>query len=207
MNSSVFSANRSSSSPTVTFAASYSASSVCSDCRVPPRRASPSTNTSPSFDAHDGPGPDPLHHFVADAVDQRDARGGNQQRPDVGVAPGNRTRGIDDRGRPGFHKTLGGDAVEVFVVDDRDLTRAAGEASSPSCAGRPAPIPVTTGSRDALRAFIRHASSGLPRAAPWRACALRRCPRRRQASATTRRHDPRRPAARPARRRDRPRPP
>src|SRR5690606_4354933 len=64
---------------------------------------------------------DLVHHRGPDVVDERDAGLAEQQRPQVGVAAGDRPRGVHDgRGR-GVDERLGGDAVEVGVVDHRDL--------------------------------------------------------------------------------------
>ena len=45
------------------------------------------------------------------------------QRPEVRVPPADRPGGVDHGGHALRHQTLGGDAVEVLVVDDGDLAR------------------------------------------------------------------------------------
>ncbi len=67
--------------------------------------------------------PDPLALFerledvLAHSVQKGDAGGGEQQRPDGGVPPGDRCSGIDHGGRSSLDQSFGGDAVDVQVVD------------------------------------------------------------------------------------------
>ena len=60
---------------------------------------------------------------AADAVEQRDAGRGHEQRAEVRVAAADGRGGVDHRAGPGLHERLGRHAVEVVVVDDRDLAR------------------------------------------------------------------------------------
>ena len=57
-------------------------------------------------------------------VDQAHAGPRQEQRAGVRIAPGGGRRDVDDRPHPGRHQVLGGDPVEVGVVDDRDVAGA-----------------------------------------------------------------------------------
>ena len=59
-----------------------------------------------------------------DVVDQRDAGGDEDLRAEVGVSAGDARRRVDDRGGPAGDQRLGAHAVDVEVVDDRDVARA-----------------------------------------------------------------------------------
>ena len=65
---------------------------------------------------------DPVEHVGADAVDQRHARLEQADRAAVRVAPGDRIVGVDDRADARLDQRVGGDAVDVGVGDERDLT-------------------------------------------------------------------------------------
>ena len=93
----------------------------------------PTSSTRPAKDlapaGHDGAAVD--RHAVAIAeqlegialldVEQRHPGLREQQRPGVGVAPVGGGRGVDHRAHPGRDQLLGGDPVDVDVVDDRDV--------------------------------------------------------------------------------------
>ena len=55
---------------------------------------------------------------------EADPRAGQHQRPGVRVPALRGGRGVEHRDDPGFDQLLGGDAVDVDVVDDRDLAGA-----------------------------------------------------------------------------------
>ena len=54
-------------------------------------------------------------------VDQRHPGLGQQQRPGVRVAPVGGRRGVDHGAHPGRDQLLGGDPVDVDVIDDGDI--------------------------------------------------------------------------------------
>ena len=62
-----------------------------------------------------------LHHRAADRVEQRHVRGHDPFRPAVRVAARDRVVGVHDRDHARREQALGRDAIEVAVVDDRDL--------------------------------------------------------------------------------------
>jgi hypothetical protein len=76
--------------------------------------------------ADDGHGR-PVAHEVQDlrahAVEHGHAGGGQQEGAGVRVPPGDARGGVDHRHDAGGDQALGGDGVEVLVVDDGDLTR------------------------------------------------------------------------------------
>ena len=65
----------------------------------------------------------PLEEVGAGDVDEPHAGAGEQERARVGIAPVRGVRDIDDRSDAGGDQLLGGDAVDVRVVDDRDVGR------------------------------------------------------------------------------------
>ena len=67
---------------------------------------------------------DIVEQLRARDVDQRHAAADEQQRPDVRKAPGERLRHVDDDADAGLEQLLGGDPVEIGVVDDRDIVLA-----------------------------------------------------------------------------------
>ena len=67
---------------------------------------------------------DLVEELRARGVDQRDAAADEQQRPGVRKAARERLRHVDDDADAGLEQLLGGDAVEVGVVDDRDVVLA-----------------------------------------------------------------------------------
>ena len=62
----------------------------------------------------------------AGRVDQPDPRADELERPGVREPPGRRGRDVDDGADARLGELLGGDAVDVGVVDDRDVVRARG---------------------------------------------------------------------------------
>src|SRR6185312_16413328 len=64
------------------------------------------------------------HHVRADVVEQRDLRGDNALGPTVRIATGDRRAGVDDSGNAARNEPLGGDPVDVLVIDDRDVAAA-----------------------------------------------------------------------------------
>ena len=83
---------------------------------APPQVVADEAQLLPLVDEVDDLGPD--------VVDERDARLGDEQRPDVGVATGERRRSVDDRRRSGPDQVLGRHPVDVGVVDHGDVTGA-----------------------------------------------------------------------------------
>ncbi len=69
-------------------------------------------------------------------VEQRDARLDQDQRTEVRIAPADRRGGVDDRGDPRIHEPFGGHAIQVLVVDHRDVSRLRHAGRGPSCDGR-----------------------------------------------------------------------
>ena len=57
-------------------------------------------------------------------VDQRDAVGDQHLGPQIGIAPGDRRRRVDDTGDAGFDQRVGGDPVEIQRVHDDDVAGA-----------------------------------------------------------------------------------
>ena len=78
---------------------------------------------SPSLDADDVALADPVQQVGADVVEQRDPGLDDADRPAVRVAAGDRRRAFTTATTPGLDEAVGGDPVEVAVVDDRDLAR------------------------------------------------------------------------------------
>ncbi len=66
---------------------------------------------------------DPPEHLGTDVVEQQHAGPGQQLGPEVGVAAGDERRRVDHGHDARVHQLLGVRAVEVEVVDDRDVTR------------------------------------------------------------------------------------
>ncbi len=67
---------------------------------------------------------DRLHHRAADAVEQRDLGPDDPFRSTVRIAARDREVGVHDRADARREQALGGDAVEVAMVDDGDVTPA-----------------------------------------------------------------------------------
>src|SRR5580693_7179269 len=65
---------------------------------------------------------DPGQHLRADVVDDRDPRVEEEPWTQVRVPPGDRLRGVHHGGDPAGDQLVGGHAVQVGVVDDRDVT-------------------------------------------------------------------------------------
>src|SRR6185312_3047538 len=65
----------------------------------------------------------PVHQLDAHIVEQRDARAHDPDRTSVRVPAGDGLRAVHDRDDALLDQPVGGDAVEVAVVDDRDLAR------------------------------------------------------------------------------------
>ena len=59
----------------------------------------------------------------ADGVDEGDARVDEDLRPEVGEAPGDRRRRVDDGRDPGGDERVGGGPVEIDLVEHGDLAR------------------------------------------------------------------------------------
>ena len=76
---------------------------------------------------------------MADVVDEGDTRSGDEQGADVRVTARQRAGGVDDRGRLHLDQAFGGDAVEVLVIDHRDLagTEAIQQVLRPAVHARP----------------------------------------------------------------------
>ena len=64
-----------------------------------------------------------LHDVGPAVVDQRHPRRVEDSRSEVGVSPRRRFRRVDDDERVARHEGLGGNPVDVRMVDDRDLAR------------------------------------------------------------------------------------
>jgi hypothetical protein len=64
---------------------------------------------------------DGLQHLGADRVDQRDTGVDENPGSEVGEAPGDGRCGVDDRGDVRSDQRVGGRAVEVDLVEDRDV--------------------------------------------------------------------------------------
>ena len=67
---------------------------------------------------------DLLEDLGAGAVDERDVVGHQHLGAQVGVAPGDRRRGVDHAGDPGVDQCVGGHAVQIEDVDDDYVARA-----------------------------------------------------------------------------------
>ena len=80
---------------------------------TPPQRAvAQLDDVAVAYRVHD-PGPD--------GVEQRHTRARNLYRPLVRIAPADRLGRVDDSNRAGVDEAVGRDAIDVLVVDDRDL--------------------------------------------------------------------------------------
>jgi len=93
---------------------------------------------------------------VVGQVDEVDARLDEQQRAHVRIGAARRAPAVQHGGDARGDEILGGDAVEVVVVDDRDLAGARRLVST-SCGGRarPAATAWSRGSRGVARGDVR----------------------------------------------------
>ena len=87
--------------------------------------------------AHRGAVADPAQHALADVVDERDPGVGEDLRAEVRVAPRDRRRDVDDPGHPGVDERVRRRAVEVDLVDHRDVAAARPGGAAPRRARRP----------------------------------------------------------------------
>ncbi len=67
---------------------------------------------------------DLLEDALTEVVEQRDARLDQHLRTQVGVTARDRRFGVEHRGHADRHQRVGGDTVEIDVVDDSDVARA-----------------------------------------------------------------------------------
>ena len=120
--SSVFSANRSSSPPIATRAASIAGSIAARSSGVPVADLLVADEQVAVDDAElASPSSIRSSRSLPDVVDEGDAGLDDAQRPGVRVAPGDRLVGVHDRDDAARHEAVGRDPVEVAMVDDRDL--------------------------------------------------------------------------------------
>ena len=94
------------------------------------------------------PSREPAEHLRADVVDQRDPGAGEQLGAEVGVAAGDERRRVHHgHARRASTQRLGGDPVEVEVVDDRDVAglQTAHGAAAVVRRSTPGATPVTPG--------------------------------------------------------------
>ena len=88
--------------------------------RAPSASVRPASRTSPPSSSTSRPG-EHVEEGCAGRLDEDDPGAGEDQRPDVRVAVGRERRDVDDRHRPRGGEILGGDPVEVGMIDHRDL--------------------------------------------------------------------------------------
>ena len=136
------------------------ASRACGGCPVattsPPTRSSSPTIDTAAPSAHG------LHHLDADVVEQRDAGGGEQQRPDVRVAPGDRRRRVDDGGRCAARPASRPPPDRGPRGRSPRPRRGAAASRGASCGGRPAPCRRAPGPAAPASARRRRAISVRP---------------------------------------------
>lgn len=77
-----------------------------------------------ALDAHRVTLTDPLEDALTEVVEQRDARRDQHLRPEVGVTAGDRRLGVQHRADTDRDERVGGDPVQVDVVEDRDVAGA-----------------------------------------------------------------------------------
>ena len=75
------------------------------------------------LDAHDVAFVHAIHAVDTDVVEEDDPRADDADGPPVRVTPRDRRRAVHHRDHAGFDEAVGRDAVEIAVVDDRDVAR------------------------------------------------------------------------------------
>ena len=121
MYASVFRANVWSSAPIVRRASSMRASISSATSISPTASFSSSRQSAPSWSSSTSPSRTWSMTSGPDRVEQRDAGRDDPDRPAVRVAARDRRARVHDRGDAGRDQRVGRDAIDVAVVDDRDV--------------------------------------------------------------------------------------